>query len=159
MAKRTCLLEGCPRPHKARGYCELHARRIKVTGDPHGNIPSLRAVTVQHGWTVTGNGCLNADGYRLIKVNGHPNAFANGMIGEHRFVMSGHLGRPLHTDESVHHKNGIRTDNRIENLELRTRYHGKGQSVTDRIADAIMILERYAPDLLVKSDTQLRVAV
>lgn len=62
----------------------------------------------------------------------------------HRVVMSHHLKRPLYKDESVHHKNGIKTDYSIDNLELRARYHGKGQSVDDLRAWAIEILRRYA---------------
>lgn len=47
-------------------------------------------------------------------------------IFEHRLVMARHLGRPLERYESVHHLDGDRANNRIENLEIRRRYHGPG---------------------------------
>lgn len=64
-------------------------------------------------------------------------------ILEHRFVMEKHLGRKLLTTETVHHINGVRHDNRLENLELFSSRHGPGQRVIDKVAFAIEILRLY----------------
>lgn len=59
------------------------------------------------------------DGYVYIHKPNHPNCQkTSGLILEHRFVVSEYLGRPLEVYESVHHKNAITDDNRIENLEI-----------------------------------------
>lgn len=61
---------------------------------------------------------VDQDGYVLLHRPNHPNARLNGYIPEHRFVMSEHIGRPLHDDEVVHHRDGDKQNNEIGNLRL-----------------------------------------
>ena len=70
-------------------------------------------------------------------------------ILEHRWVMERFLGRKLTSDETVHHINGNRTDNRIENLELWTSRHPRGQRVADKVQWAKELLKLYEPEALV----------
>lgn len=91
-------------------------RGKKVSGERHGN------------WV--GGITERADGYLLERV-AHDEPFAvmrtgSGYVLQHRLVMARSLGRPLASNETVHHINGNRKDNRIENLQMRHGKHGKG---------------------------------
>jgi hypothetical protein len=90
---------------------------------------------------------VKPDGYRVVRLRPDDPLISMGRgdryVLEHRVVMARHLGRPLEPDEIVHHRNGVRADNRIENLELWTRSHPDGQRVEDILLWATKLVERY----------------
>lgn len=82
----------------------------------------------------------------VLRPKGHSRKSSSYMF-EHRLVMEQHLGRELLPDETVHHINGIRHDNRLENLELMI-IHPLGQRVADLLPWAKGLLKRYDPNSL-----------
>jgi hypothetical protein len=139
-ADRPCGVASCGRTVYAKGYCQAHYRRLRKHGDVQADKP-LR--------TVTGEGTFS-HGYWCINIPPSERHLTNGerKVAEHRYVMAKHLGRALFPDEVVHHVNGDRTDNRLENLELWSTAHPKGQRVEDKVAFALSLLRRYRPETL-----------
>jgi hypothetical protein len=82
-------------------------------------------------------------GYVMVHTPGHPRARTASYVFEHILVAEEMLGRSLHPDENVHHRNGVRDDNRPENLEIWTRPQPSGIRASDAISWAREILARY----------------
>lgn len=92
---------------------------------------------------------INFQGYALLTGRyDHPNANKRGQVLEHVAVMAGIIGRPLVKGENVHHINGVRDDNRPENLELWNTSQPSGQRILDKVEWAKQILGMYEPDAL-----------
>ena len=91
----------------------------------------------------TGGRTRHKAGYVMLWAPTHPRAGKGQYVFEHIIVMERIIGRHLLPTESVHHRNGVRDDNRPENLELWTRPQPTGIRVSDAIAWAREILALY----------------
>lgn len=81
-------------------------------------------------------GYVNEQGYHLLRVEGK-------QVYRSRYTMEQAIGRKLNSYETVHHINGNRADDRIENLELWSNAHASGQKVEEKINWAIDFLKNY----------------
>lgn len=132
-----CSVEGCERPIRSKGYCGSHYNKFRRWGTPEPAPRPKPALKKRE-----------PSGYVMVKRPESPMAMKNGYVPEHRLVMAEHLGRPLERFENVHHINGVRDDNRLENLELWNTHQPSGQRIPDKVAWALDILRLYSPDLL-----------
>lgn len=122
---RKCTIDSCSKPAATRGWCFGHYRRFLRYGDPEQGRSRMQ----------TGQS-MGSDGYIYIHVDGK-------RVRHHRAVMEHQLGRPLLDHENVHHRNGDRTDNRLENLELWSTMQPSGQRIQDKLEFARQIVELY----------------
>lgn len=128
-----CEVPGCSRKYYAKGLCSLHYNRLRLTGNV--GDPGISKRPNGEGTIAIIKGYRRLQWYKDGKRRG---------IFEHHLVMQGILGRKLYPFESVHHRNGIRHDNRPENLELWMRPHPAGQ----RPEDLVAWIFDYYPDLV-----------
>lgn len=80
-----------------------------------------------------GKKTINQKGYVRVYFPDHPKADKRGFVFEHDLIMECAIGRWLKPDEVVHHKNGIKKDNRLKNLELMTRKEHSKLHILKRI--------------------------
>lgn len=121
--KKPCPICGLPKQRRSR-YCRkcyVNSKQYPISKTKH----------------------ISKDGYVYVYFRDHPNSDKEGRIYEHRLIMEEKLGRYLFQFENVHHKNGIRHDNRIENLELWIKTQPAGTRVEDVVKWAEEIISLY----------------
>jgi hypothetical protein len=135
--RKMCKVEICDRDAEAKGYCQAHYKRVQKHGHPQADVP-IRG---------TSGGHVNK-GYRYVSVPKKLRALSGGesKTAEHRLVMAKHLGRPLRGDENVHHRNGDKLDNRLQNLEFWSTSQPSGKRVEDLLEYAQVIIDRYGEE-------------
>lgn len=135
---KACICAVCgaafERPHgKVRAYCsKACSNKARAAG--------MKAPEITLDARVIGDTVKSTHGYLLVRKNGKK-------VMQHRLVMAQVLGRPLKASEHVHHKNGDRTDNRPENLELWTgvgasKKDPRGVRLVDQVLDLIGALTK-----------------
>lgn len=138
---RKCKYPGCGRKHEGWGFCQPHLARSRNGNlDAPIRVKTTVRLTGYDGTEWISSGNPNASGYVIFYT---PCSGSRKYRAEHRIVMENALGRGLVKGEEVHHLNGVRYDNRRENLELWNTSQPSGQRVEDKVAWAKEILALY----------------
>ena len=139
----ACTWPDCDRKQAKKNLCEVHYKRQWGGRNMEAPVPS----PTTHDMTLTRK--VLDTGYVEVRCLGHFSKPKRGSdwYDEHRYVMECHLGRALRDKENVHHINGVRDDNRLENLELWISAQPAGQRVLDLLIWADEIIARYEPEL------------
>jgi hypothetical protein len=131
----------CHRCRKPWGACVDCGKRIKLPAERC--TPCAAKQRIGEGnFNWRGGSTKHTKGYVCVYFPGHSRA-SNNYVLEHILVMEEKLGRELYPNENVHHINGVRDDNRPENLELWVKPHPTGVRVEDAVERAKLILQRY----------------
>ena len=133
-----CCADGCDKKVIARGFCPAHYSLFQKYGD-HTKAKYKWYQNGRDEWHECSTGYI----WRYVGRNDPHASKHTGYAYQHRVVMAGMIGRTLFGNESVHHKNGDRTDNRPENLELWVKSQPAGQRVSDMVDWARQILKDY----------------
>jgi Fe-S cluster biosynthesis and repair protein YggX len=131
MSTGICHTEGCENQPRRQGLSKVIFNKYC---DSCWSNPEIKAEIWRRGAMQSKKyySINKPEGYRRIALDGYAWIKKdNVMVSEHRVVMTEMLGRPLIKGESVHHKNGIRSDNRPENLELWVGPIRHGQRASD----------------------------
>jgi hypothetical protein len=113
--KRSC--QECDKSFQVKAFLIKHGRGKYCSKSCRIKAQS-KAISGKSHYNWRGGKILHQGKYWLIYKKEHPFADRYGYVREHRLVVEAHLGRYLRRDEIIHHKNGVTTDNRLDNLKI-----------------------------------------
>lgn len=139
LCKKRCAEFRCDRWAVSKNHCDKHYREIKKYGRVR--KPCEKRAS-------PGSGHLDRTGYVRVSRKDGTQTF------QHRLTMEDHLGRLLSPNENVHHINGIKHDNRLENLELWSKAQPSGQRIIDKISWAKEFLKKYGYEINISKEKE-----